>query len=241
MKGLKQIIIFAAKLIKSGFSIWRTVFFNFHYFPFSIAVRFPIFLYKSVRFKKIKGQIIIDSLPIKTGMIHIGKEMYGFQWKHDYTIWEQKGGTVVFEDAVSLGKGTFVTIGKNAILKFEQYVSFGGNDRIMCRESILIKAHTIAAWDVLIIDTDFRATINTITNTKNLVKKAITIGRNNWLCFGSTVLKGSITPDYCIVGAKSLINKDFSNAGEHVVIGMENSAKVLTKYTSWDCLGVIDD
>jgi hypothetical protein len=53
-------------------------------------------------------------------------------------------------------------------------------------------------------------------------------------------LKGSITPDYCIVGAKSIINKDFSDAGEYIVIGIENNAKVLTKYISWDCSGEIE-
>src|SRR4030042_4140153 len=90
-------------ICKNNVSILRTIFFNFHYFSFSDAIKFPIILYKSVRIKKIKGQIIIDNFPIKSGMVHIGNENYGFQWKHDYTIWEQTGGTVIFEDGVGLG------------------------------------------------------------------------------------------------------------------------------------------
>jgi hypothetical protein len=100
----------------------------------------PIFLYKSLRFKKTKGQIVIDNLPIEAGMIHIEKKTYGFQYKHDYTIWEQQGGTIVFENGVCRGKGTFISLGKNAKLKMEQNTAFGGNDRIIYRDSILIKA-----------------------------------------------------------------------------------------------------
>lgn len=236
MKDLKRIVKSVILLLRNDLSIWRTVYFNFHYFSFQTAIKFPFFLYKSVRFKKLLGQILIDCPVIKAGMIHLGKATYGFQWKHDYTIWEQQGGTVIFENGVTIGQGTFIVVGKNAVFKMEQYARLGGNDKVICGHSITIKANTLVAWDVQIIDTDFRATINTITKTKNCIKKAIIIGKSNWLCFGSTVLKGSITPDYCIIGAKCLINKDFSNAGEHIVIGMENNAKVISKYIDWDCI-----
>jgi acetyltransferase-like isoleucine patch superfamily enzyme len=170
-------------------------------------------------------------------MIHIGEKSYGFQCKHDYTIWEQHEGTVILENGVIIGKGTFIVVGNNAVLKIEQNTRLGGNDKIICFESITIKANTKVAWDVQIIDTDFHTTINTITKTKNCFKKAIIIGKSNWLCLGCTILKGSITPDNCIVGAKSVINKDFSNAGENIVIGSENNTKVITKFISWDYLG----
>jgi len=234
MNGLKKCLRSVPIIFGSDFSIWRTIYFNFHYFPYTIAKRFPVYLYRSVRFKKMKGRILIDTLPIKSGMIHIGKETYGFQRKQDYTIWEQEGGTVMLEDGVDIGKGTFVCIGQEGVLKIEQNTSFGGNNRVICMKSVTIKSNTKVAWDVQILDTDFRATINTITKTKNCIEKAIVIGRNNWLCFDCTILKGSITPDNCIVQAKALINKDFSNAGENIVIGLENNIKVLAKYISWE-------
>ena len=234
MNSLNKVFKSINFLIGNKLSILKTVYFNVHYFSFSIAIKFPVFIFKSVKLKKTKGQIVIDSNFIKPGIIHIGKKVYGFQGKHDYTIWEQQGGIIILGTGVKIGKGTFISVGKNAELKIEQNTGFGGNDRIICWKSITIKENTIVAWDVQIIDTDFRATINTITKTKNQVEKEIVIGKNNWLCFGSTILKGSITPNHCIVGAKSIINKDFSNAGENIVIGMENTVKVLAKYISWD-------
>lgn len=223
-------------LFKNNIAIWKTVFFNFHYFSFSTAIKFPVILYKGVRLKKTRGKIIIESTPVRTGMVRIGMKTYGFHTRKDTTIWELYNGTVIFENYVLIGKGTFIHVGKNAVLKLEQHTGFGGNDRIICDKSVTIKANTKVAWDVQIIDTDFRATINTVTKTKNIVKKDIIIGQNNWLCFGSTILKGTITPNNCIVGAKSVINSDFSNAGENIVIGMDSKVKVLTKYITWDSL-----
>jgi acetyltransferase-like isoleucine patch superfamily enzyme len=223
-----------AIIFNNNISVWKTVYFNFHYFPFTVASKLPIILYKGVKFNKTKGRIILDSLPIKTGMVGIGKKTYGFVKRQDYTIWEQYDGTVFFESGVNIGKGTFVHVGNDAILKVGQDTRFGGNARIICDKSITIKAHSKVAWDVQLCDTDFRATINTITKAKNCFKREIIIGSHNWLCFGSTILKGSITPDYCIVGANTTINKDFSKEGENIVIGMDSNAKVLAKYISWD-------
>lgn len=241
MNILNKILKSVASLFKNKISIWRTLYFNFHYLPFSLAVKMPVILFKGVRLRKTKGRIIIDSLPIETGMVRIGRKSYGFIRRQDYTIWEQYDGTVVFESGVNIGKGTFIHVGNNAILKVGQNTCFGGNDRIICDKSITINANSKVAWDVQIIDTDFRATINTISKTKNCFRKEIIIGSHNWLCFGSTILKGSITPNNCIVGANSLINKDFSDAGENIVIGMESKAKVLAKYLSWDNIGDTGD
>jgi hypothetical protein len=83
---VKRIIEAIVYLFSNDISIWRTIYFNFHYFSFRVAVKFPLILYRSVRFKKTKGRIILDTPVIKTGMIHIGKGSYGFQWKHDYTV-----------------------------------------------------------------------------------------------------------------------------------------------------------
>jgi acetyltransferase-like isoleucine patch superfamily enzyme len=181
-----------------------------------------------------KGEIIINNPSIYTGMIHIGPKIYGFQTKHDYTIWEQFGGKVIFEPQVRIGKGTFISIGKNAELKLENGVHFGGNDRLICYSSVSIGKDTRVAWNVQIIDTDFRSTINTVTKTKNSQTKPIIIGQKNWLCFGSIISKGSVTPDSCIVSSNTTISKDYSEDGNNIIIGNENNAKVLCKYITFE-------
>jgi acetyltransferase-like isoleucine patch superfamily enzyme len=234
MKEVFTILSSFKSLLTNNISVWRTLFFNFHYLSFSDAIKFPIVVSRSVRFNKTSGHIIIESQSLKTGMIHIGHKSYGFSRKYDFTIWEQFEGTVIFEGTVHFGKGTFIHVGKDAVLRIGKNTGFGGNDKIICDKAITIKENTKVAWDVQIIDTDFRATLNTVTKTKNGFKKEIIIGSQNWLCFGCTILKGSITPNNCIVGANSTINKDLSQYGENIVVGMENNVKVLAKYIGWE-------
>lgn len=234
MKYVINIFKAFCSLLKNNISIWKTLYFNFHYLTFSNAIKLPFIVHKGVKFNKTRGQVIFECQPLKTGMIHIGNKSYGFSRRHDHTIWEQFEGSAIFEGSVNFGKGTFIHIGKDAVLRIGKNTGFGGNDKIICDKSITIKENTKVAWDVQIIDTDFRATLNTITKSKNCFKKEIIIGSQNWLCFGSTILKGSITPNNCIIGANSIINKDLSEYGENIVIGMESNVKVLAKYIGWE-------
>jgi acetyltransferase-like isoleucine patch superfamily enzyme len=215
-------------------SVLRTAYFNFHYFPFSTAIKLPVIVYRGVKLRGTGGKIILAGKRVTTGMVHLGKRTYGFQHRFDVTIWEQHSGTVVFEEKVAIGKGTFISVGEDAVLHFCRNTRFGGDDRIMCMKSITIGADTIAAWDVTITDTDFRPTVNTIFNTRNVEKKAIVIGEENWLCFGCTILKGAVTPNACIVGANTTISKDYGNAGENIVIGHANEAQVTIRNIKYD-------
>jgi acetyltransferase-like isoleucine patch superfamily enzyme len=92
----------------------------------------------------------------------------------------------------------------------------------------------MVAWDVQIVDTDFHHTINTIFNTMNCVEKPIVIGDHNWLGFGSSILKGTVTPNHCIVAANTTLKNDYSDVGENIVLGHEASAKVTAKYIRFD-------
>ncbi len=215
-------------------SVIRTVFFNLNYFPISVAVKFPVFIYRGVRLKCTKGCIELNIQTIKPGCIRIGKASYGFQTRQHPTIWEQKGGTVIFGKEINIGKGTFISVGRFGMLRFGNYIGFGGNMKMICNKSITIGDQTMAALDVQIIDTDFHSTINMVFNTMNIVEKPIIIGRYNWLGIGSTLLKGTVTPDYCIVAAKTILKNDYSDAGENIILSLETTAKVIAKYIRFD-------
>jgi len=220
--------------LKYPVSIIKTLYFNLNYFPLRIAVRCPVIIYRGVRLESMRGRVELAFSPVKPGNVQIGKRRYGFQTKHHTTIWEQRGGTVIFGKDILIGKGTFIMTGEHAVLKFGRHVNFGGNDKVICRKSIVIGENTVAAWDVQIIDTDFHPTINTVFNTINCAEKPVTIGKHNWLGFGSTILKGSVTPDHCIVSANTTIRHDHSSAGENIVLGNEPDVKVTAKYVRFD-------
>lgn len=71
--------------------ILKTIYFNFHYFPFRIAIRFPFFICWRTNLYKMKGSIIINS-PIHIGMVKIGPHSLGTQdMFYSRTIWEVNG------------------------------------------------------------------------------------------------------------------------------------------------------
>ena len=215
-------------------AVLKTLYFNLHYFPVKVALRLPVLLHRGVKLKALKGSIELKCDKIKPGLVHIGRTVYGFHTRFHQTIWEQKGGKVIFGEDVSLGRGTFVSLGYNGFLSFGNNVRFGGNAKIICRKSIIIGERTMVSWDTQIIDTDFHSTLNTIFKTRNSAEKTIIIGSHNWIGFGCTLLKGSITPDYCIIGANTSIKSDYSESGENIVLAYEQNAKVTVKYITFD-------
>ncbi len=192
------------------YSLFNTLYFNFHCFPFNVAIRLPVLVTRFVKFQKLKGKVNISSTSKKFGTIKIGLEAYGFRSKSDKAILNLSGGELVLNNNVYIGRGTYIEIGKFGKITLGENTLIGGNSIIISHEGITIGKNARIAWDVTIIDTDFHESINTLTQERSLMNKAIKIGDNNWIGFGSTILKGTLTPNFCIVGAKTLLMKEYN-------------------------------
>jgi len=200
-----------SKILKYLFDIsyFKTIYINFHYLPFKQAIRLPIIIASRVKLNNLSGKLRLSASPIKFGIIRIGFRVYGFQTQSDKTIIENQGGEIILNENIFIGHGTFLGIGKFGKLVINENVMIAGNSKIICRDEIIIGKNSRIAWEATIIDTDFHETINIHNQERSIGKKPISIGDNNWIGFGTTVLKGTRTPNFCIVGAKSLINKDY--------------------------------
>ena len=78
----------------------------------------------------------------------------------------------------------------------------------------------LGSWDISMFDTDFHRMKNCETNGKvRSCSKPIIVGNNCWIGFGVTIMKGSQIGKGWIVGAKSLLAKDYSNAMNTVFAG----------------------
>lgn len=62
------------------------------------------------------------------------------------------------------------------------------------------------------------------------VPKPISIGANVWVGEHTSIMKGSVIPAGCVVGAKSLVTKVFDEPN-CVIAG--NPAKVVRRHISW--------
>ena len=96
--------------------------------------------------------------------------------------------------------------------------------------SITMGDDCMVADDVEINCTDHHAIFN---NEDKLINKgsSLVIGSHVWLCRRVTIMKNSIIPDGCIVGACSLVAKKFDKKN-CVIAG--NPAKIVKENIHWD-------
>ena len=91
--NLKTFISFC---IKHPLSLPKTIWFNFHYLPFKQAIHIPVFCYK-IKLRKAKGEVVIDTEHIRTGMIHLGNDIVGIYPSNGVT-WENAGKIIEISD-----------------------------------------------------------------------------------------------------------------------------------------------
>ena len=187
----------------------KTIYFNFHYFPIKIAIKLPVLFLTRVRLVEMGGSVKLNG-KIRTGMVLYGGHG-NCHYEHTATgaVWANRGGVCVFSDYNSFCKGISIEIGRFGHLEFGENVYFGPVVRLSCFDHISIGANSRVAWENIIMDTDFHATINTETNQRSPLTKPIIIGKNNWIGTRSMVLKGTQTPDFCIASARSMLNKKY--------------------------------
>lgn len=190
-------------------SLLKTIYFNFKFFRYKEAIKFPVILARGVIFKKLDAKIVIKQESLRKGSIQIGFLKNGFQTKQNRTILEFKGGEIQLGCDICISKGVLLSVGKYGKLIINNNIVMGGNSRLLCFEHVNIGENTRIGWDVTIIDTDFHETINIQTKQRKIAKKPIIIGQNNWIGFGATLKKGTETPNFCIVGSQAVLSKKY--------------------------------
>lgn len=191
--------------------ILHSFIFNFHYLPVYQAWKLPILLYKP-KFLSMKGNVIIDSHKIKTGMIQLGRNMVS-SYPNAGIKWENEG-TVIFRGKSLIGNNSTITIGKRGTFLIGNKVIATTSLRIACFNKINIGNHTLIGWDCTIMDTDFHQFMD--TRGKLLPSYGpIIIGEHNWLSMKCIVLKNTVTPNHSYWGACSILNKSYSQNPEY--------------------------
>lgn len=183
------------------------IYFNLKYLPLKQACRLPIFLYKP-KLLKCKGSIKIDSSCIKMGMIRLGYYEVSL-FPNNGLVWENHGGEVIFNGSCKIGNNSFISIGSKGNLIFGDNFLSTASCKIVSYKRVEFLKDVRVGWDCLIMDTNF----HTMTKVKGGYTNAtapILIGASNWIGTGCLVLKGTHTPDLCVFGARSLLNKKYT-------------------------------
>ncbi len=210
---------FLFKQLKFYYSVnWiKTLYFNFKKFPFQIAKRLPVFFYGPVKFSSLSGQILINA-PIKKAMIGFGQP-YEMNTIHKGIAEINLSGTVTFKGHMQFGKDYFLYIKKGAFCEFGHMASLASSGKIICAERINLGNYARLGSECQIIDTNFHTMLDTESGEVFKMTDPIQIGNYNFISNRVSIMKGTVTPDYCTIASNSLCTKDYSSLGENKLIG----------------------
>lgn len=208
----------------------KTIYFNLKYFPLKTALRLPVFIYRRTSLFKMKGQIVLN-IPPTPGMVKIGPHGLGTQdIKYSRTMWEVSGKLVI-NGKTNFGRGSRISIGKDAIMTIGENFAITGNSTLICQKEITFGNDCLLSWDILIMDTDFHHILSESGDIIN-APRPIHIGNHVWIGCRNTILKGVTIPDDVIVSANSTITK--SIAEKHCAIGgIGKDVAILKRNISW--------
>lgn len=187
-------------------SILKTVYVNFSKLPFRQAIYIPIIITRNVKIYSFSGNIKLE------GRAHTAMVRFGFlgednmYWKNERTLLKIDG-KLILNDKIAFASGVLIRVEKNATLRIEKNVKISNKVKIICYTNIHIKKNSRIAWETQIIDTTFHYIREKDSGLFAPLNSPITIGENNWIGNRTSIMKGAITPNYCIIASGSLVNK----------------------------------
>ena len=196
---------------------YATLRINFKAFAFKEALLLPIIVYRGFKIMQFKGKIALNTKP------HFGLVGFG----QSYEIFKRKrncgeaviNGLLEINGKVQFGLDTKLYVKDEAILKLGHINSFASRTEIICFKSISIGNWVQFGNDCLITDTNFHELKDLSTQTKLPMNKEISIGFYNFIGARSTIKGNTTTPNNCLVGTNSLLNKNYFSLGENIILG----------------------
>ena len=204
---------------------WKTLYFNFHYFPFKIAIKTPVFIYWRTKLKGLRGRILLPQ-HIERGMLHLGKYQIGIQDSFYLRSIFDLSGTLAIEGEAILGRGSKISVAKDATLTLGKNLTITGNTEIVCYKEITFGENDLLSWDILIMDTDLHK-IYDVNNVHINVPSPIVIGNHVWIGCRTTILKGVTISDNSVIASGSIITKSIEE--ENCIIGGQGSSAGVKK------------
>lgn len=163
-------------------------------------------------------------------MIQIGFVDVSISTKRERSLWNVSG-KIIFEGAAIFGAGSKIAVGDNAVLSFGKNFRITAKSEIACFKQISFGDGCLLSWDILVMDTDAHSIYDLKTGTKINSDQAIVIGKHVWIGCRTLILKGSKIPDNSVVGANSLVCKEFYEPNV-IIAGIPS--KVIKKSVKWD-------
>jgi acetyltransferase-like isoleucine patch superfamily enzyme len=217
-------------------AIPKTIYFNFKYFRFRDAIRFPVWVSHRVHLMRMGGTVAIDG-PVEFGMVRFGfAENNLANPGHDRCTWDVLGN-VIFKNGLVLALGTKIAMQKKeGRLTFGRNNMFNANNHIGCDLSITFGDYLRVGWENLILDTPYH---DMKANGQLLNAPApIVIGNHVWITTRCGIFQGTELADGSVVSYGSVLSRKYTQPnsmimgypGKVVLEGVEHEEMPLKYY-----------
>ncbi|MFH6769534.1 acyltransferase [Gaetbulibacter aquiaggeris] len=201
--------------------------------PLNQAIRLPIILTRKVHLFDLSGKIKING-PVKFSMIRFGYFGEDTAVAKDFNTLLKIRGTLIFNGGAHFGIGVTIRVENGATFEIGNNVRISNQTKIICYEKIEIGNDCRIAWECQIIDTTFHYIRNKITGEFAGLNASVKIGNNNWIGNRSNIMKGTETPDFCIIAGGSLCNQKYDIQEYSLIAGTPAKLKKTNVYRVLD-------
>lgn len=217
-------------LATMGFrGVLKTLYFNFRMFPLRTAVKVPVYCSTYTRFHSLKGRIEFDCPP-RHGLVKIGFLANDMFVPSTNVSNLNINGLIRFKGQGHFVGGVSINVGRYGTLTIGDEFFISSQVKIVCHERMDIGDWARIAWECQLFDTNFHY-IEEVASGTYLKKTApVVIGNNVWIGNRTTVTKGTVLPDFCMVGSSSLCNRDYSDVPRDSLIGGMPARLIRTGY-----------
>lgn len=218
--------VLESRLVPPRLSLWRTFYFNFRTQPFSVAIKFPVYIYGRVHFPMLAGCVQING-PIYRGMIKIGKQDPFCATTGMGFVFVSPNARLIFNGPCHISTNVCLRLFSGELI-LGKCLLFGSSVIfILNGKKIEIGDYTRIAFNTLIVNSNFHSIVDMETLTIKPHIRDIIIGRKCWIGNNSTISGGTILKDGTIVGAGSYVNKNFTKQVEEHQMIAGRPAKIL--------------
>lgn len=207
---------------------YKTIIFNFKYFPLKQAYHLPVLMSGKVRINMKGGGIIVERA--SRGILRIG--LQDRQYCYDKpSLFNIHGKLHLKGNGIhSFAPGAQVYVGRDAVLTIDEGFTASHDLKIYCKLKITIGKNNMWSYYNIVMDNDGHHIYDADNNWLNS-NKEIVFGDDVWIGGRCTVLKGSKIPRGCVIGSESLVRKalDIENS-----IYSGNGPLLIKQNVIWD-------
>lgn len=214
-------------------SLLKTIYFNFRFLPLDKAIRLPIFVYYKCKLDIKCAKIHIELPPIiYPAMVRIGfhKEAH-IDSSLQSVLHLDENSRVIFKGEAHIGYGSKIIIFKGGEVEFGNNFTISSNSVIIAKNKIKFGDNNLLSWGGQIMDSDSHKIYSSDNVVRNL-DLPVVVGNNVWIGCNVTILKGTIIPNNCVIGANSVLSGSSTLIERTIVVG--NPAKSVHPINRWE-------